>query len=115
MDRCTPGESGPVRNVAGATRKGIPIVTDLSAFAELLSLDHGLCVLSTLRRDGSVQASVVNAGVMPHPLTSVHVVALVAVGGARKLHNLRADLRATIVAPTPTPRLASAEAGDVFG
>jgi PPOX class probable F420-dependent enzyme len=73
-------------------------VTDLAAFAELISRDHGLCVLSTLRRDGSVQASVVNAGVMPHPLTGVQVVALVAVGGARKLHNLRADSRATIVA-----------------
>jgi PPOX class probable F420-dependent enzyme len=73
-------------------------VTDVSAFAELVSLDHGLCVLSTLRRDGSVQASVVNAGILPHPLTGVRVVAFVAAGGTRKLHNLRADPRATIVA-----------------
>jgi PPOX class probable F420-dependent enzyme len=73
-------------------------VTDLSAFAELLSLDHGLCVISTLRSDGSVQASVVNAGVLQHPLTGVQVVGLVATGGSRKLHNLRADPRATIVA-----------------
>jgi PPOX class probable F420-dependent enzyme len=73
-------------------------VTDVSAFAKLVALDHGLCVLSTLRRDGSIQASVVNAGVLTHPLTGEQVVALVAVGGARKLHNLRADPRATIVA-----------------
>ena len=73
-------------------------MTDISAFAELVPLDHGLCVLSTLRRDGSIQASVVNAGVVPHPVTGVRVVALVAAGGARKLHNLRADARATIVA-----------------
>jgi PPOX class probable F420-dependent enzyme len=73
-------------------------MTDVSAFADLVSLDHGLCVLSTLRRDGSIQASVVNAGVLPHPLTGVPVVGLVAVGGARKLHHLRADPRATIVA-----------------
>ena len=73
-------------------------MTDLSAFAELVPLDHGLCVLSTLRRDGSVQASVVNAGVLAHPLTGVRVVGLVAIGGTRKLHNLRADPRATIVA-----------------
>jgi PPOX class probable F420-dependent enzyme len=72
-------------------------VPDVSAFAELVSLDHGLCVLSTLRRDGSIQASVVNAGVLPHPLTGVQVVGLVAVGGARKLRHLRADPRATIV------------------
>jgi len=35
---------------------------------------------------------------MSHPLTGAPVVALVAVGGARKLHHLRADPRATIVA-----------------
>ncbi|WP_156993279.1 TIGR03618 family F420-dependent PPOX class oxidoreductase [Pseudonocardia acaciae] len=71
---------------------------DLSTFAELVSLDHGLCVLSTLRGDGSVQASVVNAGVARHPLTGAPAVGLVATGGSRKLRNLRADRRATIVA-----------------
>jgi PPOX class probable F420-dependent enzyme len=73
-------------------------VTDLSAFAELVPIDHGLCVLSTLRRDGSIHSSVVNAGVLPHPLTGAQVVGLVAIGGSRKLHCLRADPRATIVA-----------------
>jgi PPOX class probable F420-dependent enzyme len=73
-------------------------VTDLLAFAELVSRDQGLCMFSTLRRDGSIQASVVNAGVLPHPLTGAQVVGLVAAGGTRKLHNLRADPRATIVA-----------------
>jgi PPOX class probable F420-dependent enzyme len=73
-------------------------MTDLSSFAELVPLDHGLCVLSTLRPDGSPQSSVVNAGVMSHPLGDTQVVALVATGGSRKLHNLRADPRATIVA-----------------
>jgi PPOX class probable F420-dependent enzyme len=73
-------------------------VLDLSGFTELLGREHGLCVLSTLRRDGSIQASVVNAGVMPHPLSGAPVVALVARGGTRKLHNLRADPRAAIVA-----------------
>jgi PPOX class probable F420-dependent enzyme len=87
-----------LRNVTGRGWKGIPIMTDVSAFAELVPMDHGLCMLSTLRRDGSVQASVVNAGVLPHPLTGVQVVGLVATGGSRKLHNLRADPRATIVA-----------------
>jgi PPOX class probable F420-dependent enzyme len=70
----------------------------MSAFAELLSRDHGLCVLNTLRRDGSVQSSVVNAGVMAHPRTSDRVVALVAIGGSLKLRHLRADPRATVVA-----------------
>jgi PPOX class probable F420-dependent enzyme len=73
-------------------------VTDLSAFAELVPLDHGLCVISTLRGDGRVHSSVVNAGVLEHPLNGGHVVGLVAIGGSRKLRNLRADPRATIVA-----------------
>jgi PPOX class probable F420-dependent enzyme len=73
-------------------------VTDLAAFAELVPLDHGLCVFSTLRADGGVQSSVVNAGVLDHPLRGERVVGLVAVGGSRKLRNLRADPRATIVA-----------------
>jgi PPOX class probable F420-dependent enzyme len=73
-------------------------MTDLSAFADLAATDHGLIVFTTLRGDGSVQASVVNAGVMQHPLTGVPVVALVAIGGARKLANLRADPRTTVVA-----------------
>ncbi|MFL6140607.1 MAG: TIGR03618 family F420-dependent PPOX class oxidoreductase [Labedaea sp.] len=73
-------------------------VTDLAAFAELIPLDHGLCVLNTVRPDGSVQSSVVNAGVLDHPLRAGQVVGLVAVGGSRKLHNLRANPRATIVA-----------------
>jgi PPOX class probable F420-dependent enzyme len=73
-------------------------VIDLSAFAELVPLDHGLCVLATLRGDGSVHATVVNAGVLAHPLTGTSVVGLVAAGGSRKLRNLRADPRATIVA-----------------
>lgn len=73
-------------------------MTDLSAVADLMSRDHGLCVFSTLRGSGGIQSSVVNAGVLPHPLTDVPVVGLVAIGGSRKLHNLRADSRATIVA-----------------
>ncbi|MGB8402660.1 MAG: TIGR03618 family F420-dependent PPOX class oxidoreductase [Mycobacterium sp.] len=73
-------------------------MTDVSAFAELSALDHGLCVLNTLRGDGSIQSSVVNAGVMAHPRTGEPVVALVAIGAARKLRNLQADPRTSVVA-----------------
>lgn len=71
--------------------------TDLAAFAELVPLDHGLCVVSTLRVDGSVQSSVVNAGVLESPLGGGAVVGLVAAGGSQKLRNLRRTPRATIV------------------
>ncbi|MUM18912.1 pyridoxamine 5'-phosphate oxidase [Mycobacterium sp. CBMA 623] len=54
-------------------------------------------MLSTLRADGGIQSSVINAGVMPHPRTGAPIVALVAAGGTRKLDHLRTDPRATIV------------------
>lgn len=73
-------------------------MTDIAAFAELSAQDHGLVVLNTLRGDGSIQSSVVNAGVMPHPNTGEPVVALVAIGSTRKLRNLRADPRTSVVA-----------------
>jgi len=73
-------------------------MTDLPAFEKLVAADQGLVVFSTLRRDGSAQASVVNAGVLPHPLTNEPVVGLVAIGGARKLAHLRADPRTTVTA-----------------
>ncbi len=73
-------------------------MTDLSSFTKLVPLDHGLCVLSTARDDGRIHSCVVNAGVLPHPLTGAEVVGLVAAGGTRKLRNLRADPHATIVA-----------------
>lgn len=79
-------------------RRDGPIVTDLAKFAELVPLDNGLCVINTLRSDGSIQSSVVNAGVIDHPLNGAPVVALVAIGGTRKLRYLRADPRVTIVA-----------------
>ncbi len=73
-------------------------MTDLPAFGELAAADKGLVVFTTLRHDGSAQASVVNAGVLAHPLTNEPVVGLVAIGGARKLAHLRADPRTTVTA-----------------
>jgi PPOX class probable F420-dependent enzyme len=72
-------------------------VSGLEDFARLVPGDHGLCVVSTLRPDGTIQSSVVNAGVLAHPVTGAQVVGLVARGDARKLVNLRARPRATVV------------------
>ena len=73
-------------------------MTDLAGFARLVTRDHGLCVVSTLRGDCTIQSSVVNAGVLDHPVTGRPVVGLVARGGSRKLANLRARPQATVVA-----------------
>ena len=50
--------------------------------------DSCLAIVSTLRADGTIQSSLVNAGVMKHPLTGAEVVAFVTYGRA-KLSNLR--------------------------
>jgi PPOX class probable F420-dependent enzyme len=72
-------------------------MTDLADFSRLVAREHGLCVVSTLRADGTIQSSVVNAGVLDHPVTGRPVVGLVARGGSRKLANVRARPQATIV------------------
>src|SRR5207249_12119115 len=58
--------------------------------------DHGLAVVSVLRPDATVLSSVVNAGVLPHPVTGARVAAFVSRGDARKLRYLRATPRATV-------------------
>lgn len=73
-------------------------MTDLNDFGRISLADKGLCVLATARADSTIQASVINAGVLDHPLTGVPVVGLVARGGTRKLENFRRRPRATIVA-----------------
>jgi PPOX class probable F420-dependent enzyme len=72
-------------------------MTDLAAFEDLVPLDHGLSVVVTRRADHSPHTSVVNAGVLAHPVTGDRAVAFVAAGGTRKLANLRADPTIAVV------------------
>ena len=59
--------------------------------------DRWLAVLVTLRPDGEPSTSVVNAGVLAHPVTGEPRVAFVARGATAKLANLRRHPRATLV------------------
>ena len=61
----------------------------LDEAAALASGESGLCVVSTVRANGTVQASLVNAGVLTHPSTGEAVLAFVTYGRV-KLSNLRA-------------------------
>jgi PPOX class probable F420-dependent enzyme len=72
-------------------------MTDIASFEALVPLDHGLSVVVTKRSDQTLHTSVVNAGVLPHPLTGVPSVAFVTSGNARKLANLRADPTIAVV------------------
>lgn len=70
-------------------------MANLTDVARLAAADRYLAVVATTRADGSVQASVVNAGVTAHPVTGRDVVAFVTYGRA-KLAHLRARPRATL-------------------
>ncbi len=70
---------------------------DLNLVRRLAAADHGLAVVATTRRDGSVHASIVNAGVLDDPITNLPVVGFVASGSTVKLRLLRRVGRATVV------------------
>lgn len=72
-------------------------MTDLADLAGLVRREHGLSVVSTLRADGTIQSSVVNAGVLSHPVTGTPVVAFTTRANALKLANLRTRPRASLV------------------
>jgi hypothetical protein len=59
--------------------------------------EDGLAIVATTRVDGSAPATVVNAGVLDHPVTGEPVVGFVIRGGAKKLTNLRIRPRVTVV------------------
>jgi PPOX class probable F420-dependent enzyme len=62
----------------------------------LVTLDHGLASLSTIRPDGTVQSTVVSAGVVQHPITTQPVAAFVGRPATRKIAHLRHDPTATL-------------------
>jgi PPOX class probable F420-dependent enzyme len=70
-------------------------MTTLADAAGLAAKEHGLVVVSTARADGTIQSSLVNAGVMPHPMTDQPVLAFVTYGMV-KLANLRARPQLTV-------------------
>jgi PPOX class probable F420-dependent enzyme len=55
-----------------------------------------LVVVSTVRADATIQSSVVNAGILAHPVTGEQVVGFVTYGRA-KLANLRARPQLTVI------------------
>lgn len=73
---------------------GMATMDDVRAMS---AADHGLAVVSTTRSDGSVHSTVVNAGVMGHPVGGDDVVAMVVFGNTRKRELFRHAGRAALV------------------
>jgi PPOX class probable F420-dependent enzyme len=61
---------------------------ELSDFFALCAGEHGLVVVATLRADSTIQSSLVNAGIVAHPVSGQEVLGFVTYGPA-KLGNLR--------------------------
>jgi hypothetical protein len=70
---------------------------DLDLVRRLAAADRGLAVIALARPDGSVHASLVNAGVLDDPGSGAPAVAFVVAGGARKLDLVRAGGPVTVV------------------
>jgi len=64
-------------------------MTTLRDAVALAAPDNGLAVISTVRADATVQASLVNVGLLPHPATGEPALAFTTYGKV-KLANLRA-------------------------
>jgi PPOX class probable F420-dependent enzyme len=64
-------------------------MTTLKDAVALAATESGLAVVSTVRADGTVQASLVNVGLLPHPDTGESVLGFTTYGKV-KLANLRA-------------------------
>jgi PPOX class probable F420-dependent enzyme len=71
-------------------------MADVADFAQLAGREHGLSVVSTLRGDQTIQASVVNCGVLEHPVRGGPVIGFTTRGDARKLANLRVRPRLAV-------------------
>jgi PPOX class probable F420-dependent enzyme len=72
-------------------------MADIELVRRLVVADHGLAIVSTTRRDGTIQSSLVNAGIVSHPLDEHDVVAFVARGDALKVRHLRRRPYANVV------------------
>src|SRR5450631_3082762 len=73
-------------------------MSDVADFARLAGREHGLSVVVTLRADQTIQATVVNCGVLDHPVRGVPVIGFTTRGNSRKLVNLRARPRPAVTA-----------------
>lgn len=71
-------------------------MADMNEVREYLADEHGLATVSTSQADGRVLSSVINCGVMNHPVSGEETVALVSRGGAARLGHIRNGAEVTV-------------------
>ena len=64
-------------------------MSTLDTVRSFLAEEHGLAVVSTVQADGAVLSTVVNCGVIDHPVTDEPRLAFVSLGGAARLRHIR--------------------------
>lgn len=72
-------------------------MADLGDIRRLVQGEHGLATVSFVLPDGTAHASVVNAGVLDHPVDGEPVVGFVVRGDSYKLRRFRAEPKATVL------------------
>lgn len=71
-------------------------MASLEDVKQYLSTDTGLAVISTTQRDGRVLSSLVNCGVITHPVSGEQRVAMVSGGKAARLGHVRRGSEVTV-------------------
>ncbi|HVV09333.1 pyridoxamine 5'-phosphate oxidase family protein [Amycolatopsis sp.] len=72
-------------------------MADLDLVRKLAVAEHGLATIAVARADGTVHASIVNAGLLDDPVSGRTSIGFVARGGTRKLELFRERGNATVV------------------
>ena len=75
----------------------MPDMQDVRSF---LAEETGLAVVSTTQADGRVLSSVINCGVIDHPVSGTPCVALVSRGAAARIGHVRRGSQVTIASPS---------------
>ena len=71
-------------------------MTDIDTVRAFLSDETGLATVSTTQADGRVLSSIVNCGVIDHPISGAACVALVSRGNAARLIHIRRGSQVTV-------------------
>ena len=74
-------------------------MASLDTVRAYLTEEHGLAVVSTVQADGSVLSTLVNCGVIGHPVSREPRLAFVSVGGAARLSHIRRGSPLTAAIP----------------
>ena len=93
----------------------LAMTSSLEEVRRLAAADSGLAVAVTVRPDGTPHASVVTAGVLPHPVDGEPAVGFVVAAGTMKLQNLRTRPYASVVFRAGWEWVAVEGAADLVG